>query len=845
MNLKLSSSASGTRNVLVNMGGGANLVERSVFAPSTPSLAYSQWYTPGNGSPAISTADYYQVNGLYWMRPYDLDTMGSEGATIKAREGFRYLWFVSPDHPSTINFTASNDFYVGYSNDPQTLPSPTTVRKILNEGQLTTLVDQNGTTQTNFSVYQTPYLVYNPDSGGDKFYIYAEGNANGFQHELGLFKTSDFLTVTMFGPAIPTTTFNGWSSFGRPRRLGVNNWEVYAFGKPDGSGPNPTPSTYKYTSTDGQAWTPDFSKTATYPGPFITVAGQDYLLAPERLTDNDYLSLFSVDADKVYSGTTTRISSAFGPSGQGFASGTVYPGPTYLQEVDVYEESGIATIYVTRGFPSGVTNSLMSGPYLGNSPGFYDVTGSITSNVLDVTAIPAGVPPLAVGFRLLISSALIVITSFDTGAGGIGKYNITSVSDRASGTISIAANGGLMQQFMDIYRVTTNATTAASAAPLGVRADCVSGTVTVSWNNSLPHQNYRVYRGTTAGTQATLIGDVTGTSITDTPTPGSQYFYKVVTMNSGEQGSRVVNVYASNNTLMVTRHVNRVINDGGDISKINMTFLASVDSYLTSNDYWKYLTHWVDARFGIKESGGFITKVYCLGTTRLPRGGDYTPTTSNTFPSTTSNTSYSATSFRGTTPSWINNASSAHGYFGNGRSNSIQRKNEITVIAAYQRPSGTGTAGLFGYGESSGLYLQQDSGSSGNINFAMVADVDGAPSTFTTATVPFASATAAHVAAGIFDGTNLTAYLDGVAGTARDASNANNPIMVKNTVLRGRYGTIASTAPVLASGSTSTRSDLYAGTYNLSNEALFTGAGLVVLEKGLPGAVASITAMYA
>lgn len=826
---------------IVNMGGGSNLVQRSLFSTNTPNLAYSTWYTPGNGSPAISTTDYYQINGLYWARPYDLDTMGSEGATIKAREGMRYVWMLGPDHPSSVNFIASGDFYVGYSNDPQVWPSPTTVRMLRREQDSINVVDQNGYTQNTYLVYENPYLVYNPDSAGDKFYIYAEGQSTSSsrQHELGLFTTSDFLTTTLLGPAIPTTNFNGWTSFGKVQRTSVNTWIAYSLGKADSSATNLVH--YKYTSTDGFAWTPDFSKILAGPGPFLTVAGSDYMVVKESGISATYLSLLAVDANKQSLGTYTRLSSAFGGD---TGNGTAYPGPTYFQDVEPYEEDGIASLYVTRGFFSGVTNSLNNGPYLGNYPTFSDITGSITSEVLTVTAVQVDTPSLAVGFRLLGTSPTAYITSLGTGIGGLGTYGVTAgSSNQASGTITVVTNGGLMHQFVDQYSIITNATTAASAAPLGVTADCVSGTVTISWNNVLPHQNYRVYRGTTVGTQATLIGDVTGTSITDTPTVGSQYFYKVVTMNSGEQKSRVVNVYCSNNTLMVTRHVNRVINDGGDTSKIDMTFLASVDSYLTSNDYYKYLMHWVDARFGIKENGGFVTKVYCLGTTRLPRGGDYTPTTSNTFPSTTSNTSYSTTSFRGTTPSWINNASSARGFFGNGRANTIQRKNEMTFIAAYQKP-GTSIATLFGSGQfSTGFYLQHASGSSGNVSFVVYQS--GSP---ITATVAFASATAAHVAAGVFDGTNLTAYLDGVAGTPVSATAINNPAMTLDTAFRGNYGSLSgSTAHVLMSGTRTGLQTLLTRAYNNSDtDGQFTGAALMAFEKGLPsGAITAIGALYA
>jgi hypothetical protein len=318
-----------------------------------------------------------------------------------------------------------------------------------------------------------------------------------------------------------------------------------------------------------------------------------------------------------------------------------------------------------------------------------------------------------------------------------------------------------------------------------------------------------------------------------------------VTLNAGvEAGERVVHCYVSNNTVMVNEHVNRVIDDGGDATKIDLTFLASVDSYLTSNDYYKYLMHWVDVRFGIKESGGFVTKIYCLGTTRLPRGGDYTPTTSNTFPSTTSNTSYSATSFRGTTPSWINNANTAHGYFGNGMGDTIQRKVEITLIAAYQRPSGTGIATLFGQGQfASGMSLQQAAGSSGNISFIMYAS-NNPTATSITSTVAFASATTAKVVAGLFDGSTMTTYLDGVAGTPVDASSYANPDLTNVSVLRGKYPQ-ASSCPVLASGSKTGIISLTTKAYTMDSEALFTGAGLIAFEKGLPGAITAITAMYA
>lgn len=837
INLRISSSATGTRNLgPINMGGGPNLIERSLFASNTPTLPYSQWYVPGNGSPAISTSDYYLMNGIYWGRPYDLDTMGSDGATIKAREGKRYVWLMMADHPFvSLNFSGGSDLYVGYSNDPQIFPEPTTLKVLYYANTTINVTDQNGGTQNNFLIYQTPFLVYNPDSAGDKFYIYAEGvsTSSGLAHELSLLTTPDLLTSTLVGPAIPTTSVNGTTSFGQPRRLGVNSWEVFSFGRPDAV---TAYKTYKYTSTDGWVWTSTFSAIADGFGSFLTIAGQASLLTGER-GSSDYLSYFPVNANKQVTGAATRISTAF-QSDQ-----TEIAWQTILQDVQAYEEDGVASVYITRGYPPSSHDRTNAGPYLGNVPALYTIVGDITSNVLTVTSWPGGVP-LAVGFKLGTTISSPSITSLGTGTGGLGTYNVQATSNQPGGTnFTVTTNGGLWHQMVDQYYLITDATAAAGAAPLGVKANCVSGVVTISWNDCLPNRTYRVYRGTTVGTQATLIGDVTGVSITDTPTVGSQYFYKVVTLNSGaEQKSRIVNVYCSNNTLMVTRHVNRVINDGGDTSKINMTFLAAADAWLTSNDCWRYVNWWPDERFGSKADGsGFLSKTYCLGTTYLPRGGDLTHTTSNTFPSTSSNTSYSATSFRGTTPSWVNNASSAHAYFGNGRAGIIQKWNEITLLAAYQKP-GISSAGLFGFGQFGGMYLAHNSGSSGNIEFGMSAKVGGG-SSYTVATVPFSTATAAHVAGGVLDNSgNLIAYLDGVAGTPVSTAFA-NPSLLNDSVLRGGYASLGSVAPVLASGSTI---GMKPSSYTFDNTALFTGAGLAVFNKGLSQSlIQSWGAMYA
>lgn len=818
---------------VVNMGGGPNMLERSLFSNNTPYLPYSQWYVPGNGSPAISTSDYYNINGWYWSIPFDLDTAGADGAAIKTREGgLRYAWIIAGDHVGVgvDNFDSGSDIYVGYSNDPQTLPDPSTIRVLMYQQTAINATASDGTTQNNWFVYQGCTLVYNPDTNvvtTDKWWVYCESvsTSTGLNFELGLFTSPDLLISTPRGPTIPTSSIGAFTAYGRPKRLGVNSWEYYGFGKADNSAVSGV--YYKYTSTDGWQWTPDYTTIRAYGGLYFTMAGQDYALQAVH-PGVGYVTLQPINGTtKVPTGgLNVNISAAFGDDTQ------IYPGPTYLQDTQFYAEDGIASIYVARGFPPSSHNLTNIGPYLGNVPNTYTINVSgISGDTMTVSSVPGGMPPLAAPFKLAFQGNIRILNQINGTPGGAGQYQLSSTSLSGTGatTFTIITNGGLWHQFIDQYFLILDSTTAANAAPLGVKASCSAGVATVQWNNSLPHQNYRIYKGTSAGTQATLVGNVTGTSISDTPTANSQTWYKVVTMNVTEQKSRVVNVYCSSQNAQVNKHINRVINDGG--AGYDVAFIANADTWLTSNNAYRYLNWWTDVRFGYKLDGsGFISKIYDLGTTLLPKGGDYTPTTSNTFPSTSSNTSYSVNSFRGTTPSWINNAASAHGYFGNGRFNNIQRWNEITLLAAYQQPCTAGCT-LFGTGQfASGMFLTQDSGSSGNINFSMYASNNPPSSGPITSTVAFSGGNTARVIAGVFDGTNMTTYLNGTPGTPVSATSYTNPLLLNETVLRGGRNNNSGGGVVLSSGGRGLVTS--APTYIIENNALFTGAGLAVFNKG-------------
>jgi hypothetical protein len=222
-----------------------------------------------------------------------------------------------------------------------------------------------------------------------------------------------------------------------------------------------------------------------------------------------------------------------------------YPGPTYLISMAQYAEDGILHLYAEAGYagPHGTTTL----PYVGAS-----VTGSISGATLTVTAVN-GAGNITLGAYVFYSASASIgfITAFGSGSGGTGTYTITNpgsvsapggssidINGGAYGDRSSSSIGGLNEQFVDYYTVTLDFATAAQAAPFGVAASCSSNTVTISWKTHVTGYDpwgisYNVYRGTTVGTQATLVGNSTGTSITDTPTPGSVYYYRVVKKSLG------------------------------------------------------------------------------------------------------------------------------------------------------------------------------------------------------------------------------------------------------------------------------------------------------------------------
>lgn len=823
-------------------------------------------YTPGLGSPAVSTSDWYHIDGAYWLRPYDLldGACGSAGATIAATPGKgRYAWFMSPDHSAGFPWADGQGIVIGFSNDPGVPPQTVTViagqqfaastsalaktaditasisgatltatsvtgwfsfdsnavvtgagvTQALIVQQLTNTDTRPGGTgtyqisvsqtvgsqamvisQQNFGVFATPFFVCNPDDATYPFSVYGEGAANRVQNETGVLKSADLVT---WQPPIPTHviyTYGPYSSYMRVVRTGVNNWYSTGFQAnfPQAVGAF---GYAKWTSTDGIIWAPastlfsaclpanasgpvgnqpctrasaTFSQPSGAP-PRLTVGAQVYSIsntntyASSVRTGNQWVTRAPIDANFNVISSPAIVNISAAYAG-------LYPGPTYLNEVSAHVEDGIAHYYAAVGFPpsSSLGGTVSAAPYSNGG---------------------ACVP----------------------------------------GTGAPATCGGLWQQGKDYYTEIIDASAAAGAAPIGVKASCASSVASLAWFNALPQQTYRLYRGTSAGSQPTLIGDFTRTTATDTGmTLNAITYYKLVYLHSGvEQKNRVVSTWCSSDSQFVNAHYTRASAGGADMTTCNRTMINAFDAWLVSNSLSNNLLFGTMPEFCVAKSGSVITKIFDMGTTRLPRGGDYTPATSNT--------TYNATGISGK-PAWVNGTVSAGGYYGGGRFNNIRRKTQITVFTAYQKPN-TNQASLLVSGQfGARLWLTHTSGAPGGAEFRLY---DATHSVTATATVP-GLATDFHTIAGTFDGTTLLAYVDAVAGSGQTGLVIPSPNLNPPDALTGQIDNgpnPGSNWNTLSSGSDAGLFNPTTGYYAAgSTMAQYSGRAQMVFDKALSGA---------
>lgn len=905
----------------------ANLRQENFFGLTGSSWAsFTGSYTPGLGNPAVSTADYYHQDGIYWMRPYDLTAAncGATGASIAASRG-RYVWISSVDHPSNYTWQNADGFRLGFSNDPGVPPAtmevfyPSTsitasaqsatitasisngsggAGNILNVTAVSGAVTYNnnatvsgagmtsatitniltgtaggiGTysisgaaqlissqtmtlSQTNFKLYQAPFFYCNPDDASFPFYVSAEGQGSSIQHEQGYIKSADLVTWSSPLPSHITYTFGGlgsWSSFQRIVRDGAGSWHSTGLQVNYPSAPT-TGGAGKWTSTDGLVWspvglfntcipssssTPNANSSSCTNGLLLkigaapdttTIGAQAWSLgwldtwASSQRNGQQWVGRAPIDGNynALNSPSVVKVSAAY--------SG-IYPGPTFLQNVNAYVEDGIAHYYAVIGYPpsDGIVGTVTAAPYMNSGAclatpdGQFSATASSSGTTLTVASGTVVVGGQISGGGFDRNTIITGPGSIGT-VGGAGTYNISISQTVSSATIFGLTCGGLWQQGLDYYTEIADATAAAGAAPIGVSASCAASTATLTWFNALPTQTYRVYRGTTAGSQTTLVGDFAGTSATDTGMSlNAVTYYKVVYLNGGvEQKSRVVNTYCSTSSAFVNAHLTRAAANGADMTTCNRTVLDAVDNWLVSNSLSNNLLFGTMAQFCVAQNGSNqISKIFDIGTTRLPRGGDYTPTTTST--------TYGATTIN-SKPAWVNGATNAFGYYGSGRLNNIRRKTQITFFSAYQKP-GTGQVTPLGVGENSGIVLYHASGAPGTATFALT----DATQTLSATSAFSGLATDFHSSAGTFDGTTLLAYADAVAGTGVTglvipSPNLNPPDALTGAVNPGAQGRFL--------GSGSQLSKHTGGNYVFSNnQAQFNGGANFVFDKALTAA---------
>jgi hypothetical protein len=317
--------------------------------------------------------------------------------------------------------------------------------------------------------------------------------------------------------------------------------------------------------------------------------------------------------------------------------------------------------------------------------------------------------------------------------------------------------GGLDDQIADYYRFIFDETAARQSAPAGVRASVNGGVVTLRWYDALPQRTYRVYRATENDlSDKVLVGDVTGTQVTDTPDVTGTRYYEVMTLNAGaEEKSRVVSPYVSIKSALVNEHVERALAAGAPIETIDLDHLAWAESALNEIGAKNDLAFWPMLEFGhLKNESNVLSKCFCLGSTLKPRGGDLTFATTNT--------TYNAAAWDGL-PAWTASTGAAQSYFGGGNFNNIRRAGAtgITLIAAYQKTN-TFTASLLNYGEFSGYSLQNTSGNPGSCAISIARAV----STYDTDTHPTMLANStSHIIGGTITSSRVTSYVEGAPGS--------------------------------------------------------------------------------
>ena len=696
----------------------------------------TQYHVPGNGAPAVSTSAFYGAGGLYNFRCYDLDQMGSVGAAIKtANGGRRYVWVCSADHPIFSYGWTGGEGFYAGFSF-QPWDFPKKLKEIIPAWN--TFVTPNHPTAPfgTYNMYEFPTIFYNQDDA-DGLPIYLMAEAGG--HYTALWRSSDFETFTVKEMSHYYSGSDKWASFVRyVKRNGLNDFTSICLSTPaDATG---SPCVSVWSSTDGIEYTSSFTAILGTQGSPDS-AGSTF----------HYGQVFEVGSQKY---ALCREEASGGGNNMHV---TIVPlNNSTFAKLDSPAKGRLASGWSNAGFPG---------------PTFLEETsGYIEDGIL------YGLPTY--GFPSDVNT-----TALGNGRGGAPYLY----------------GGGLKHQFIDKLVVRVDDTAARQAAPVGLSVSCAAGTVTIAWKNALPQNTYRVYRGTSASTQATLVGDVTGTSTTDSPSQG-RHWYKVATLDNGvERKSRVLSVYVSSSSAFVNEHIDRVLDDGADSSSINRAYLDRFDTMLDSVGIRNVLEIFSHPATGIDADGapGGFLKVYDPGATRLPRSDD--------FKARTSGTTYDATGVNGG-PCWVNANNNSYGYWGDlKRGNTIQKKRQLTIIVAYERTQTSedftfvGTGPIFGtnFTGDAIISLKHTAGSPGNIEFSL------SDETSTKTASVAASGSGMQIAIGTYDGADMLAYTGSTPGSAVSTLDPNEEFGKNTAALTLGYvsGSLAGSRMTASNGS--------------------------------------------
>lgn len=556
----------------------SNLILERAFSPVAGRGAPVSART--NDRPAESTSDYYHTDGLYSLCAYDLNAMGTWGQTIATTVGYRYVWIIAGDHPCDEVGQEGGwgrdalSFYAAFSNDPAVLPDPSTMYRVANCDSTNGLGIVPGSSASDYVAGFNNFLLYNPDEATNNAYLYvgsmiANGLGENGLHEV-LVSGPDFGTA--YTPvSVSHDATQGLVAYQIVSRLSSVSYESWGFWDPV----NNTGQVGKWLSSDGGH---TFARTGSqnvntvgltdYSIPYSTaipIGGTDYKLFREDARGSATSSAsaspsgeirLTIPSNTLYSnGDTVVVSNVMGTVE---ANGTWTITKNASNKIDL---NGSSFVNAYSSYNLGYVNPSS----LAATAGQYATLVAVSSSTGQVSSSPAqirvsdqydGVFTIPFDMtscnnyvqscRCIVEDGVIIVYTMVCFPGDVGVPSLYRNSLPESG-------GGTNCQFIDVYGMVLPGyeTAATASAPFGAKAVCSSGVVTMTWFDLPSGRTYRVKRFATSSeastdTNGTTVGDVTGTSITNSPTVGSVYYYRIWSLSSGAtQGSRIVNTYVS------------------------------------------------------------------------------------------------------------------------------------------------------------------------------------------------------------------------------------------------------------------------------------------------------------